>query len=60
MSDTRLLTERFDQALLYASQVHADQRRKGTEIPYVAHQSAPYQGAVVVRSLGRDAGTARP
>jgi len=31
------LTSRFEQALVYATIVHAGQRRKGTEIPYVAH-----------------------
>ena len=29
--------ERFEQALIYASQAHGSQRRKGTQIPYVAH-----------------------
>jgi (p)ppGpp synthase/HD superfamily hydrolase len=32
-----LLTERFQDALVYAAQLHATQKRKGTEIPYVAH-----------------------
>lgn len=31
------LTERFDEALAYASTVHRAQRRKGSETPYVAH-----------------------
>lgn len=31
------LGERFDQALQYASRLHNAQRRKGTEIPYIAH-----------------------
>jgi (p)ppGpp synthase/HD superfamily hydrolase len=31
------LTPRFDAALVYASRLHASQRRKGTAIPYVAH-----------------------
>ncbi len=31
------LTSRFDQALHYATLIHAGQTRKGTEIPYVAH-----------------------
>lgn len=31
------LTPRFEAALVYASQVHAGQKRKGTEIPYIAH-----------------------
>lgn len=28
---------RFAQALVYATEVHAPQRRKGTDVPYVAH-----------------------
>lgn len=32
-----MLTERFDDALAYASRIHRDQRRKGTAIPYVSH-----------------------
>jgi (p)ppGpp synthase/HD superfamily hydrolase len=31
------LTDRFDRALLYATQVHGGQVRKGTSVPYVAH-----------------------
>ncbi|MFZ1061631.1 MAG: HD domain-containing protein [Candidatus Rokuibacteriota bacterium] len=31
------LTSRFDEAFLYAAIVHAGQKRKGTEIPYIAH-----------------------
>src|ERR1022692_3881980 len=31
------LSPRFDQALQYAVLVHAGQKRKGTEIPYLAH-----------------------
>jgi (p)ppGpp synthase/HD superfamily hydrolase len=31
------VTDRFDQALSYASLLHRGQRRKGAEIPYVAH-----------------------
>jgi (p)ppGpp synthase/HD superfamily hydrolase len=31
------LTERFEQALVYAAQLHRSQRRKGTTIPYIAH-----------------------
>lgn len=30
-------TDRFDDALVYASRLHRNQRRKGTDIPYVAH-----------------------
>jgi len=32
-----MLTDRFDEALAYASRLHREQRRKGTDIPYVAH-----------------------
>lgn len=31
------LSERFDDALTYASTLHRTQRRKGTDIPYVSH-----------------------
>ncbi len=31
------LTDRFEQALLYATEIHAAQLRKGTDIPYIAH-----------------------
>ena len=30
-------TNRFGEALLFALQLHADQTRKGSEIPYIAH-----------------------
>jgi (p)ppGpp synthase/HD superfamily hydrolase len=43
------LSERYAQAVGYASVVHADQRRKGTSVPYVAH-------LVGVSSLVLDAG----
>ncbi len=32
-----MLSERFEQALFYATRLHAQQRRKGSDIPYVAH-----------------------
>jgi GTP pyrophosphokinase len=32
-----MLSERFDRALTFASDLHRKQLRKGTEIPYVAH-----------------------
>src|SRR5262245_45095590 len=32
-----LLSSRFEQALLYAHELHGDQRRKGTTVPYIAH-----------------------
>jgi (p)ppGpp synthase/HD superfamily hydrolase len=31
------LTEKFDRALLYAAATHSEQKRKGTNIPYLAH-----------------------
>ncbi len=31
------LTDRFDDALAYASRIHRTQYRKGTDIPYVSH-----------------------
>jgi (p)ppGpp synthase/HD superfamily hydrolase len=31
------LGERFDRALAWASKLHRDQRRKGSDVPYVAH-----------------------
>ena len=31
------LSTRFQQAMSYAAELHAEQRRKGTDIPYVAH-----------------------
>ncbi|WP_422357003.1 HD domain-containing protein [Qipengyuania flava] len=34
---TNHLTERFDDALTYASRIHRAQRRKGADIPYVSH-----------------------
>jgi (p)ppGpp synthase/HD superfamily hydrolase len=35
-----VLTERFDEAFLYASRLHAAQTRKGSSIPYVSHLMA--------------------
>jgi (p)ppGpp synthase/HD superfamily hydrolase len=32
-----ILGDRFEEALLYAAQLHSTQRRKGTTIPYVSH-----------------------
>jgi GTP pyrophosphokinase len=37
MPDAPMLTERFLRAFAMASEVHARQLRKGTQIPYVAH-----------------------
>jgi GTP pyrophosphokinase len=32
-----LLSDRFERALVYAAQLHAKQRRKGSRVPYVSH-----------------------
>lgn len=32
-----VLGDRFDDALVYASRLHRDQRRKGSDVPYVSH-----------------------
>ena len=45
------LTERFDRALLYATQVHGGQVRKGTTVPYLAHLLAV---AATVMEYGGD------
>lgn len=37
MTDAPFLTERFDDALAYASRIHRAQTRKGSGIPYVSH-----------------------
>ena len=37
MRRTKVLGKRFREALAYASDLHATQRRKGGDIPYVAH-----------------------
>ena len=37
MSEAWPLTQRFTDALAYATEVHAGQWRKGTSVPYVAH-----------------------
>jgi (p)ppGpp synthase/HD superfamily hydrolase len=46
-----ILTDRFDRALLYASQVHGGQLRKGTSVPYLAHLMAV---AATVMEYGGD------
>jgi GTP pyrophosphokinase len=37
MPKERVLTSRFDEAYAYAARLHADQARKGTNIPYLSH-----------------------
>lgn len=36
-NDSPILTDRFDDALAYASRIHRHQIRKGSNIPYVSH-----------------------
>lgn len=43
--------EKFEKALLYASQLHRDQQRKGTRVPYVTHLLA------VAAIVGENGGT---
>lgn len=35
-----MLTKQFDEALAFASDLHRDQRRKGTPVPYISHLMA--------------------
>jgi (p)ppGpp synthase/HD superfamily hydrolase len=37
MPEQRKLTSRFEEALIYATQLHANQRRKRANTPYIAH-----------------------
>ena len=32
-----MLTDRFSEALVFAAKIHREQKRKGTEIPYLSH-----------------------
>ena len=36
-TDKPILGDRFSEALVYANQLHANQVRKGSSIPYVSH-----------------------
>jgi len=45
------LTTRFDEAFLYASELHNGQKRKGTDIPYISH---PLAVASIVLENGGD------
>jgi (p)ppGpp synthase/HD superfamily hydrolase len=47
-----LTTERFEKALVYATQLHARQVRKGTAIPYIAHLLAV--AAIVLEDGGSE------
>lgn len=35
-----MLTDRFNEALAYAERAHRTQKRKGSDVPYVAHLRA--------------------
>ena len=47
---TPKFTPRFEEALLFAAQLHAEQKRKGTQIPYIAHLMSV--AALVIESDG--------
>jgi hypothetical protein len=40
MGPSAALTSRFDEAFRYAHDLHRDQRRKGTTVPYISHLMA--------------------
>jgi len=44
-----MLTEKYEQALVFAKQLHNEQKRKGTDIPYISH-------LIAVSSLVLEAG----
>jgi GTP pyrophosphokinase len=54
-SNSPRLTKRFDDALAYASYLHRNQVRKGTDIPYVSHLLAVTD---IVLEAGADEDTA--
>ena len=64
-----MLTQDFDDALLMASRIHADQKRKGTKIPYLSHllgvaaialeHGATEEQAIAALLLAGDEGIAR-
>lgn len=37
VTDTAKLTHRFEEALVYATRLHAKQTRKGSKVPYISH-----------------------
>jgi (p)ppGpp synthase/HD superfamily hydrolase len=47
-----VLTDRFDRAMVFASRLHARQRRKGSRVPYVAHLLAT--ASLVLEHGGRE------
>ncbi len=51
MNDFVPYGERFEQALVYAAQLHQGQKRKGTQIPYITHLLA------VAAIVGENGGT---
>ena len=44
-------TEKFEEALLYANRLHKEQKRKGTDTPYITHLLA------VAAIVGENGGT---
>src|SRR5579872_5374059 len=47
-----VLTTRFEEALVFATQLHAEQTRKGTTIPYISHLLAVT--AIVIENGGNE------
>ena len=47
-----VLTARFEEALVFATQLHAEQTRKGTDIPYISHLLAVT--AIVLENDGNE------
>ena len=37
ITETTRLTKRFEEALVYSTKLHASQKRKASNIPYIAH-----------------------
>lgn len=53
MNQTMLGTQ-FSQALVYAAELHRNQRRKVSGTPYVAHLLSVAANAVVLSRVGRN------
>ena len=62
MEDPWLLSDRFERALRLAAEGHRDQRRRGNDVPYVAHptavawivERAGFEEATVIAALLHD------
>lgn len=52
MSSSSPLTSRFEEALVFATQLHSDQTRKGSHVPYISHLMAV--ASLVIEDRGRE------